>query len=272
MTWSITSTLTLGFFVLTLGTLPVARAQQPSSTTNTAPQSSPPQTAQPATQPTANTAPPVRDRTAVEEDRRREEDRREEEREDDDDGRGSDLIWIEGAFGYSYVDLVQFSQDNFLPSVDRFSGSGFAASVAAGFRIQFLTIGARGSLASYTGFEVGSAVLDVALRIPTPVVEPFVRAGFGYGWVGNADYETPSASDTSVFGLAVELGGGIDIYLSKIITIGGGFDAVFLNLSRQRIDSGCGGATCMVDEINFEEDGDSVGLQMRVTAHVGLHF
>lgn len=196
------------------------------------------------------------------------------EPEEEGDGRAADIIWIEAGFGYSYVDLVQFDNSNLIPNADRFSGSGYAATLAAGFRISFLTLGARGSLASYSEFEVGTAVFDVAIRLPFPTIEPYFRAGIGYGWVGAADYDVPADSDTSVFGLVVEAGAGLDFYLDKIFAIGVGMDGAFLNLSRQRLEE-CEGVTsdeCQPDNINLEEDGDGVGLQLRAHAHASLHF
>jgi hypothetical protein len=180
---------------------------------------------------------------------------------------------VDGGLGYSYVDLAQFSSDNFLPGVDRYQRSGLAAHLGLGFRVlNMLTLGARGSLASYEGFEVGTVVAEVGLRPPFPGIEPYGRLGVGYGWVGNADYMSPRDSDTSVYGLVAEAGAGVDLYLSDLLSIGAGFDAAFLNLSRQRADQGCDMGACMIDEVNFEQDGDAVGLQMRLHGHATLHF
>lgn len=195
-------------------------------------------------------------------------------REEEGDGRAADILWIEAGFGYSYANLIQFSSNNFIPSADELNGSGYMATLAAGFRISILTLGARGSLASYSGFDVGTAVFDVALRLPLPTIEPYIRGGIGYGWIGDANYDEPSMSDTSVYGLVGEAGAGLDIYFDKVFAIGGGIDAAFLNLARQRADQ-CTGTmdpNCMIDTVNFEEDGDAVGLQLRVQAHASLHF
>jgi len=193
--------------------------------------------------------------------------------EEEGDGRAADLLWIEGTFGYSYVDLVQFSQTSFLPMIERFKGSGYAAGVAAGVRLSMLMIGARGTLASYEWFDFWTIGGEVHLRLPIGKLEPFVRAGVGYGFVGQFDYDVVEDSQVDVFGLVLDAGVGIDIYLDKIFAIGAGMDGAFLNLSRQRVDeTGCPNPTCTVDEVNFREDGDAAGLQLRFHGHASLHF
>lgn len=195
-------------------------------------------------------------------------------REEDDDGRSADLLWIEGAFGYSYVDLVQFDNSNFLPNVERLKGSGWSAAAAAGIRLSFLMIGGRATLSSYEGFDLWTLGGEIHLRIPIGALEPYARIGVGYGFVGQANYDTPADSEVDVFGLVLDGGAGLDIYLDKIVAIGVGMDAAFLNLSRQRVDmDGCmGSMTCTIDEVNFQEDGDAAGLQLRLHAHASLHF
>jgi len=193
--------------------------------------------------------------------------------EEEGDGRDADLLWIEALFGYSYIDLVQFDNSNFLPDIDRHQGNGYVAGGAAGFRISFLMIGARGTLASYEGFDLATVGLDVHLRIPLPVIEPYFRVGAGYAWVGAANYDVPDQSDVSIFGLAIDAGAGIDVYLDEIFAIGVGMDGVFLNLSRQRVDmDGCGSMDSDIGTVNFQEDGDAAGLQLRAHAHASLHF
>ncbi len=195
--------------------------------------------------------------------------------EDDDDGRTADLLWIEAGFGYAYADLVSFNADNFLPGVDELEGNGFMAHVAAGLRVFFLTLGARGWLANFPQFDLWALVADVALRLPIPVVEPYVRFGIGYAFVGQADYTKPMDSDVSVFGLVVEGGLGVDVYLNSILSIGAGLDLAFLNLTRQRVDM-CSSSTaspdCNIMMIDFEETGDAAGLSVRAHGHLALHF
>ncbi|MEM9069547.1 MAG: hypothetical protein AAGE52_13625 [Myxococcota bacterium] len=137
----------------------------------------------------------------------------------------------------------------------------------SGFRVYFLTLGARATIASYLGFEVGTVTADVALHLPIPVVSPYVRVGLGYAWMGDADWETPGLSTTDVSGLVAEGGLGINIKLARIVSLGAGFDVGFLNLGRQSArDAG------RVAEVNLEESGDAVGLHVRAHVHLTFHI
>jgi len=165
--------------------------------------------------------------------------------------------------------LVQFSANNFIPAAERLDGNGWTFGVNAGFRIFWFTVGGRGTLSSYPGFEIGTVGLDLGLHIPIPVVEPYLRGGLSYGWMGNANYSMPGLSDTSVTGLVGEVGGGLNIYLNDHISIGAGVDAAFLNLTRQKITTGAAG---MVTDINVSESGDAVGLQLRFHGQLTIHI
>ncbi len=186
------------------------------------------------------------------------------------DGRDADLVWLEVVGGYSFVNMRAISYKNLYPDVVALSGSGFAAGAAAGVRLSFLSIGGRATLASYPGFEVGTAGAEITLRLPTPTVEPWVRAGFGYGWLGTANYNTPGASETSVYGYVVQGAVGIDVYLGKVVAIGAGFDVDILNMARQPLTVGADFVS--PTGVDLTKDGNAVGLQLRGHVAISLHF
>lgn len=245
---------------------PDPRGAPPSSSTSTAapapPPPPPPPASAPRTAPPAQTAPPPP--PAADQEHGPEDDD-----DDDDDGGDSEIFWIDLDFGFSWVDLVRFNADNFIPETEKTSATGYTTGLGLGFRFAIVTVGARATLSSYTDFEVGTVGIDLGLRIPIPVIEPYIRGGLSYAWMGDADYEVFDESVTEVTGLAASIGGGFDIYLHPRLSLGAGFDAVFLNLSRQKID---GGVVGMVGDVDVSETGDSVGFLLRATAHAGLHF
>lgn len=224
------------------------------STTSTA--ATPP----PSTAPAPQTAPPPPRSTDEGPD---------DDQDDDGDDGNSEIFWIDLDFGFSWIDLVRFNADNFIPETEKTTGTGYTAGFGLGFRFAIFTVGARATLSSYTDFEIGTVGIDLGLRIPIPVVEPYLRGGLSYAWMGDANYEDAGLSETEVTGLAATIGGGVDIYVHERLSFGGGVDAVFLNLSRQKITSGAIG---MVGDVDVSETGDSVGFQLRATAHAGLHF
>lgn len=189
---------------------------------------------------------------------------RDEEEEDDEDSWG--VFYLQALGGYSFANVVQFSQENFVPEATELSGSGLFGGVGAGFRIYWITLGAQATLASYFGFELGTVGLDVGLHLPIPVVQPYLRVGIGYAWMGDADYSDPMLSRTDVYGYAIDAGLGLDIKLARFLSLGAGFDAAFLNMTRQALSDG------NVTGVDIQEDGDAVGLQIRLHAQLTFHI
>lgn len=199
----------------------------------------------------------------------------EEEPEPEGDGRDVDFIWFELEGGVSSVDLIAFRDANFAsiaagePAFDNLRGTGPMAGLGVGFRVYWLTVGARGTYANYQNFDIGTIGGDVALRLPIPVVEPYARVGFGYAWQGQANYRNPTMSATTVYGWSFDAALGIDIYLVKWFTIGAGAGLNLLNMSRQSDPT----QPCMgVTDICPGNPGDAVGYQLRGFIQVGLRF
>ncbi|MCB9592924.1 MAG: hypothetical protein H6719_09355 [Sandaracinaceae bacterium] len=192
----------------------------------------------------------------------------EEEEEEEDGGDPYDFLWIDIAGGFSYVNMRALDATNYYPDIVVLSGTGPMGSVAAGFRIEFLAVGVRGTLAHYSdGFDVGTATAEATLMLPIPVVKPYLRVGFGLGWHGDSNYMAPANSQTTVFGFAFNGAVGLDVYLVEWFSIGAAFSADILNMSRQRIDDPSTAGT-----IDFSETGDAVGIQIRGQVGVTFHL
>jgi hypothetical protein len=201
----------------------------------------------------------------------------EEEAENEEGGDPYDFLWIEVQGGVSYVDLRAINADNYYPEFVRLTGWGPAGVLGLGFRIEFLSVGLRVSLARYevgdaatpdAAFDVGTATAEVTLAIPIPIVRPFARVGFGLGWHGDSNFEAPEMSQTSVFGWVFTGAVGADIYLVDWFAIGVCFTVDILNMNRQTIDE----PVTDPGDVRFEETGDAVGAQGRGTVGVSFHF
>jgi hypothetical protein len=149
-------------------------------------------------------------------------------------------------------------------------GTGPAIGVGVGFRVWWLAVGARGSFAGYDGFQIGTLAAEATLRLPVPIVEPWIRAGFGYGWQGDANYAAGVATrQTTTYGWVFQAGVGVDIYLVNWLTVGAGFGLDVLNMTRQSDPTVmCMGATDVCPSMN----GDALGLQLKGLITVGLRF
>ncbi|MBN8613357.1 MAG: hypothetical protein J0L92_22375 [Deltaproteobacteria bacterium] len=196
--------------------------------------------------------------------------------EDEGDGRDVDFLWIEVQGGISNVNLVQFQNQNFADVAagaevfNEVYGTGPAVALGVGFRIWWLAVGARASFAAYDTFQIGTVGGELTLRLPVPIVEPWVRVGFGYGWQGDASYQSGvTARETTTYGWAFQAGLGVDIYLIRWLTVGAGFGLDVLNMTRQRDPSVmCMGVTDVCPSMN----GDALGLQLKGLITVGLRF
>lgn len=177
-------------------------------------------------------------------------------------------FWIDLAVGYSYINLIKLNQDNFVPQADVHSSSGIVVEGGLGFRVSVLRMGVAGSYAQYSGYDVGTAELDLALVIPTPLIEPYIEAGIGYGWIGNVDVASGSGAVTApIHGIAVDVGLGLDLNLSDAVQLGIGVDASFLNLQRQRVT-----ALGTIANVDFRQTGTALGIQVNGTGRITFQF
>lgn len=188
---------------------------------------------------------------------------------EEDDGRKADFIWLELEGGVSYVDLIALRDDEFGSSLESVRGWAPTVGVGLGFRIFFLALGARATFARYPDFELGTVGGEVQFRLPTPVVEPWIRVGAGYAWQGDANYAEPTASTPTVYGWMLNGAVGLDIFVTWWLTLGIGGGVDFLNMTRQtdpRVDC------MMVTSFCPQQEGDAIGVQARAFAQAGLHF
>ena len=188
---------------------------------------------------------------------------------EEDDGHKA-VLWLEAGAGASYVDMAALSNDNLYPTLVELKGFGPAAMLAAHVRIAFITAGARVTLASYPGFEVGTAAVEVGIQPATQSVQPYFRFGLGYAWHGDANYDDPNLSHTDVFGYVIQGGLGIEILFSKLLSLGAGLDVDLLNMPRQAVSAGDLVANSTM--ASLQNPGDAVGLQVRPQVHLSLRF
>lgn len=213
----------------------------------------------------------------------------EEEEPEEDGGDPYDILWIELFGGVSYVDLRAFSNSTYFPQIVQLNGTGGAGGGAVGFRVGFFSAGVRVAVAHYGvtdinttiapertwdgSFDVGTAVGEVTLALPLPIVKPFLRVGVGLGWHGNANIEesglaVPMNVQTTVFGWVISGAVGVDIYLVEWFAIGAAFNLDVLNMSRHAWSDPAGSPT----DVTLAQDGDAIGFQGRGQGSISFHF
>ncbi len=182
-------------------------------------------------------------------------------RHEDDSNREFDLLWVGAEVGRSVVDLKMVSYDDLLPSqIDvRETGLGFGA--AAGIRVKFLSAGLHLAVGQFKEFDIWAINLDGQLRIPLGSIEPYLRLGIGYAFLGAFSGQV-DMEGVSVDGWDVQAGFGLDLYPSDFFSLGAGADFTVLNLSR----------TDSITSVDLLQDGAAVGVAVFVQAKAALHF
>ncbi len=177
------------------------------------------------------------------------------------------LFWIEALFGYSFINLTQFDQDNFLPRSANDRGSGYTGGLGMGFRFALFTAGVHTTLSRYSALALGTVGLDLGLRIPAGLLEPYVRFGGGYVWTSRNEFDARIEQSIDISGFFGEVGGGLDFVVGAHGSVGAGLDASVMRLNRQSIRD-----AEELDNIALNEAGDAVGLQLRAHAHARFLF
>lgn len=176
-------------------------------------------------------------------------------------GRDFDILWFGPEVGVSVVDLKMISYDQLLPEqIDvRETGLGFGA--AAGVKLKILSVGLHLAVGQFTNFDVWAINLDGQLRIPLGFVEPYLRLGIGYAFLGSFQGRVDMQGVT-VDGWDAQAGFGIDLYPSDFFSFGAGVDFTILNLSR----------TKSITAVDLTQDGAAVGVAVFLQAKAALHF
>jgi len=182
------------------------------------------------------------------------------------------FAYLEASVGYSWINMAVIKQENFVPEFQTLEGSGFAVGGGAGFFISFVTLGLQAEWANHNGFDVGTVSLDLGIRIPTPFIEPYLRAGLGYVWLFDLEASDPMTGDQlwteapSIRGVVVDIGLGFDFMITPLVAVGIGADVALFNVSRS------GGNPTNPGMVTLEDDGDAVGVQVSALAQLNLHF
>ncbi len=196
-------------------------------------------------------------------------------------------LYLELFGGPSYVDLRAIKSDNYYPTFVQLNGYGGGGGAALGVRFEFISFGVRGSLSHYdiagtssrpaSSFDIGTAAAEVTLSLPLPVFRPFLRAGFGLGWHGDAGVKqawgtmsVPNDIQTTVFGWVFQGAVGFDVYLADWFSLGAAFSVDIFNMSRHGWSSVPDPSTA--SSVDFARRGDAIGIQGRGQLSAGFHF
>jgi hypothetical protein len=154
--------------------------------------------------------------------------------------------------------------------------SGIVYGAGIGLRLVFLTGGARFRLGNFPDWQLWTLDAELGIHIPLGAVEPYFTFGGGYASMGDFSQANVGSdfnnAGVSISGWNLRMGGGLDIYLSHVVSIGGNVSGDVMFLSRPGVSASntqTGGGTLSAV---YDADGSSIGAGVTFTGVVGLHF
>jgi hypothetical protein len=199
----------------------------------------------------------------------------------EDSGRGLSFLWLNGEIGLSHLGLETFSANDLVDAeVVQTKSSGLLYGAGAGVRLLFLTLGGRFRLGDFEDWQLWTLNAEVGVRVPLGPIEPYFLASGGYASLGSFGGANVGpnlrGAGVEVSGYNVRGGGGIDVYLGNVVSVGGSITGDLLFLSRTRVDPSKLGDPATPDSSLsaqiYAKDGSSVGGSATFTAVLGLHF
>jgi hypothetical protein len=200
--------------------------------------------------------------------------------ESQDSGLGLEWVWLNADAGFGYANMESLSSTDL--SIQKSSSSGPAFGVGAGIRLIFLTIGARARDLQLSAFNLWELDGEAAFHMRVWRIDPYFGVRGGYAFVGSMSSDSVQtatgsggASDVSVHGFNVGPMVGLDIYFSKLLSLGADANLEFLFLKRPPAPLPAGIQASSLppqEQALYQKSGSSVGLGFAGTAHLGIHF
>lgn len=176
------------------------------------------------------------------------------EAKEKDSGRGLSWFWVDAQAGYQHVGLRTFSSADYIEGFSTTANGGVIAP-GLGARLLFFTVGARANFGFFESWDLFTVGGEIGMRIQKGRFEPHLDIGGGYAALGSFKEQR----DAHINGFYVRIGGGLDYFVTPIVSVGGALNFELLHLGSPAIDSG----------LNV---GSSNGLGVSVTGGAGLHF
>jgi len=201
--------------------------------------------------------------------------------EEEDSGRGLSWVYIEPEVGFSHVGLSTFevNETDLTAGVVESSASGPLVGVGLGLRLVFVTIGARARAGFYSPWQFMSVGGELGFRIPIGSVEPHLSLGAGYAGLGSVRGTLEGVSDSiSIRGPYARAGGGLDIFVTNVLSIGANVSWELLVLTRPGVSSDAvaqlraSGNAADAEAQALALEGSGYGSAFAATGVIGLHF
>jgi hypothetical protein len=205
-----------------------------------------------------------------------------------DSGRGLEFFYMNGELGFESLGLDTLHANNLVNAASVHTAqTGFLYGAGLGLRLLFLTIGPRFRMGMFGDYNLWTLGGELGLRIPIGRVEPYLMLGAGYAslsGLNTGELNGVNSSNVAVRGFDVRAGGGVDVYVTPVFSVGVNLTGDVLVLSRpgvgiQTIQNATSGSAPQTPQQAqqreaqlYAVDGSSIGLGFTGTVVLGLHF
>jgi hypothetical protein len=188
------------------------------------------------------------------------------------------LLWLDAEVGFATADINTFTADlnSMAVGFKGHSGTGPVAGAAIGVRFVFVTLGVRGRVTSLTGWSMSSVDGELGFRVTFRRFEPYMTIAAGYTALGGGGLQDPSSSTpVELNGLNARLGLGLDYFVSRYVSLGGGLGGEALAFTRSGVPLSGVQQTHTIQEGEArlrDAAGSSYGGAVTLTGGVKAHF
>jgi hypothetical protein len=193
-----------------------------------------------------------------------------------DSGRGVDFLYADVEGGFQHVGLKTFSSDeeSLTAGFVGTTGSGPVIGASVALQLLFVTIGPRVRVGFFPDWQLFSAGGEVGIRIPVGNLEPHLALGAGYTALGSFE----NVEEVDVRGFYARAGGGLDYYVTPVLSLGAAASWELLGLTRPEL--GPDDIARIRNEQGLDQtraellaaEGTSYGSALAITAVIGLHL
>jgi hypothetical protein len=181
----------------------------------------------------------------------------------EDSGRGLEFVYFDVEGGIQHVALQNLhASSDLVPDAVKRSDAGSLLGTAAGVRLLYLTVGPRFRFAHFHDWNLWSLDLEVGWHVPLGNIEPYAMLGAGYSRLARSAEGQVGADGVTVKGYNVRLAGGVDYYVTNVLSVGALVTAELIGLSRGGI----------AQPGFYAIDSSTLGTGFAGSAVAGLHF
>jgi hypothetical protein len=191
-------------------------------------------------------------------------------------GQGLEWVYLNADTGVAFTNMASLRSSNW--ELQDTSSAGPAFGVAAGVRLLFLSLGLRARDLQLSSFNMWEVNAEAAFHMRIWRIDPYFGVRGGYAIVGALSSQAlqtstgSAASDVTVHGWNVGPMLGLDVYFSKLISVGADANVEVLFLKRPALPLQPGQTVAPQYQGLYADSGSSVGAGIVGTAHLGVHF